>query len=196
MNTKRQAFGSRQSPRMSYMPYEQVRYDTTSAPFLSPTGPTEVITITETTTCNPWNNLIYCPLYLYIIVSLIGFYLTWQSLAGDKKSEGVRLGTGGKKGDKSSGKSPQTNATIIGLAIYSIISLIFGMIIYNQCKKCDTANAWLWFIIALLAPFLFVSLTLGILAFVFGFAVGWTGTKDAKKGKKGVNSKKNQAVTA
>ena len=170
MNSKRPVYGSRRTT----MPH-----DARAAPFLSPIGVT-TDTIVEQTVCNPWTSLVYCPLYLYIIVSLIGFYLTWQSLAGNKTST---VPAGGKKA-----KTPQSNAIAIGLTIYAIITLIFGMIIYNQCKRCDRANAWLWFIIALLAPFLFVGLTLGILSFVFGFAVGWAGTKDFKKGKKGTNT--------
>lgn len=173
MNTNRQVFDSRRSVRGGY--------DTRSSPFLAPYGMTTEV-IVEDRTCNPWSSLVYCPLYLYIIVSLIGFYLTWQSLASNKSSSASE---GGKKS-----KSPATNAIAIGLTIYAIISLIFGMIIYNQCKSCNRGNAWLWFIIALLAPFLFVGLTLGILSFIFGFTVGWAGAKDTKKSKKGTNNKK------
>lgn len=175
MNSTRRVYGSRRTNNLSTTPY-----DTRTAPFLSPIGINTDVVV-EQTSCNPWTSLIYCPIYLYIIVALIGFYLTWQSLASNK--------TAPAPGEGKKSKTPQSSAMAIGLTIYAIISLIFGMIIYNQCKRCDRANAWLWFIIALLAPFLFVALTLGILSFVFGFAVGWAGTKDVKKGKKGVNNK-------
>lgn len=131
--------------------------------------------------CNPWGSLVRCPLYIYIALSIIGFYITWQSLLGTK--DGKSKSTKGSK--TTQGKTPRESASIVGLVLYSVIAIIFGMIIYNQCKKCDNTNAWFWLIIALLAPFIIVALVLGILSFVYGFAIGWSGTKNAKKSGKG-----------
>lgn len=171
------------------MPFEDVQ-SVPGMPFLAPSGSsviTEQLTVEET--CNPWSSLIHCPLYLYIAISLVGLFMVYNALSGGDKKAGKKSGAASPSVQVGTSKN-QSGATIVGLVIYVVISLLFGMIIYGQCKECNTGNAWLWLVVALLAPFIFVALTLGILSFVFGFAVGWMGTKDAKKGVKGKTDKK------
>ena len=155
----------------------------------------EVVNIQEEQ-CNPWGSLFYCPLYIYIAASLIGLYMLVSSMSSSKSSSGNKKGKKGTasppevEADRDSGKT--SGVPIIGTILYIVFAFIFGTIIYRQCSKCDSKGAWLWFIIALLAPFLFVGLILGILSFVFGFTTGWLGTKQGKKGLKGKSSPKKE----
>lgn len=177
------------SVRRTCQPPPTSRFATTTygmapGPSTTPYGPSTTSHVapstvigSEATVCDPWGSLVKCPLYIYIALSLVGFYITWQALLGNDKTKG-------SKGSKQGKTSRETTATV-GLVLYAVMSIIFGMIIYNQCRKCDNTNAWFWLIIALLAPFIIVALVIGILSFVFGFAIGWSGTKNVKKSGKG-----------
>ena len=104
---------------------------------------------------NPWSDPIRCPLILYVILVVLGAILNLKAIADAPNVD---------RNGRTITYSQKWTAGIIGLVIYLIISYLFGMWIYNLCKKGQTLNSWLVFLLAIFFPL--------ILALVVGLIVG------------------------
>ncbi len=102
-------------------------------------------------TCKPWSEPLRCPLLLYVVLIVLGLIINISAVARtpDVNRSGQPITP-----------TQKWSTTIVGIIIYLIVAYLFGMWMYNLCKKCQTVNAWLVFLMAVFFPL--------ILALVFG----------------------------
>ena len=116
--------------------------------------------------CDPWGEIIKCPLILYTILVIVGVILNLSAMskAPSVNRNGVAITS-----------SQKWRATVIGLGIYLVIAFLFGYWIYRLCQRCETLNSWLVFLLAIFFPLVLAVIVgmiiggiLGITTFVFG----------------------------
>jgi len=107
----------------------------------------------NTPVCNPWNQPLKCPLILFIIIVILSliwniiliYDLPYQDRHGRIINSGHRWAIG-----------------IVIFIIYLAVGIIFGLVIYNYCVRCDNNNSWVVLFIFLLLP-LIITAIIGIL---------------------------------
>ena len=104
--------------------------------------------------CNPWTNVISCPLIIYVILVVIGILVHVLLLSNgfyDRQAEKNKRVNGNNGTGQLSPDVVQT-ITIVVLLINILFAFLIGLWIYNLCKKCQKGSAWLVFLLSLFFP--------------------------------------------
>jgi hypothetical protein len=112
--------------------------------------------------CDPLRDPIRFPFVLYVILVIIGFFLTLRAIinAPHKDHLGNRI-------------SPQRKWALglLVLIIFLLVAFFFGSWIYALSSQCDGTSAWLIFFLAILFPVILFAVTIVIIAVLIGLNV-------------------------
>lgn len=109
--------------------------------------------------CNPIKEPIKAPLWLYVLLLLVGLGVNLYLIARspDVNSEGEPV-------------EPEQKlvAGIVITILYIVIGSFFGYWIYTEARKCNYGASWLVFMMSILIPVFLLILTTILLSVVFG----------------------------
>ena len=119
----------------------------------------ELSTPIQPTYCNPWRDPIRCPLILYTILVVIGLIINLASIS--------RIPTVDRDGRPIT-SSQRTTAIFIAIVVNIIVAILFGWWMYSLCRKCQSLNAWLVFLLAILFPIIITLISAILMSAILG----------------------------
>lgn len=122
----------------------------------------EVVQLVKKEQCNPWSEPLKCPLYIFIILAIIGMIINIYLI--------VRSPTVDAQGNQISA-SQKWVAAILSVLVMSLITVLFGVWIYSQCSRCRFGSAWLIALVALFLPLILFFITALLVSAFLGLSI-------------------------
>lgn len=122
--------------------------------------------VAEQQPCASWSSLFKCPLTIFTIIAVIGFFVNavmiWNNTAVMTASA--------------------IAINIVALIVYVIIVVLFGYWIKKNCEKCEYTGGWLVFLLAIFFPVIATFVVSFVVALFNGSFFRWTSSSFGSNG--------------